>query len=330
MDTSMTPRAAAQERLGAWELVAAMVISGTIGVFVVESGQSTFHVVFFRCLFGALALGAYCLIRGFFRDSGLTWGRFGLAVLGGIFLVYNWVFLFNSFTLTSISVGTVVYHTQPFYLLLLGALLFRERLTTQKLGWVLVAFCGLVMVTGLTPEELRGGLDARYLRGIGYALLAALFYAFVTLIAKRLQQVRPHVVALVQVSVGVILLLPLVRFDEAVGIGAKWGWLIGLGLIHTGVMYALLYSSYRKLPTSKIAVLSFVYPAVALVADYLVYGVHVSLIQALGVPLIVGASLGVSLGWRLWPARSGAVKPVAGEPTEPGAMVGAGSGASAE
>jgi drug/metabolite transporter (DMT)-like permease len=314
----------AQERIGTYELVAAMVISGTIGVFVIESGQNSFNVVFFRCVFGALALGAYCLIRGFFRSSGLTWGRLALAALGGVCIVYNWVFLFESFTMTSISVGTIVYHTQPFYVLLLGALIFRERLTAQKVAWVLVAFIGLVMVTGLKPEDLRGSGDDRYLQGIGYALLAALLYGFATLIAKRLKQVRPHVVALIQVCVGIVLLLPFVRLAETNGIGVKWGWLIGLGVIHTCVMYVLMYSSYQKLPTSKIAVLSFVYPAVAMIADYVVYRQHVSLIQALGIPLIVGASLGISLGWRLWPGSSGAgkeTKPTAPASASPGDAV---------
>ncbi|WP_206184776.1 DMT family transporter [Thermoactinospora rubra] len=303
------------ERIGAYELTAAMVLSGTIGVFVVESQQSSFNVVFFRCLFGALALGAYCLLRGYFRDSGLTWGRLALAALGGFFIVYNWVFLFTSFTYTSISVGTVVYHTQPFYVMLLGALIFRERLTAQKVGWLLVAFVGLVMVTGLTLDDLRAGGDDRYVVGVGFALAAALFYAFATLIAKRLKEVRPHLVALIQVLVGIVLLLPFTQFGATAGLGMRWGWLIGLGVIHTCVMYILMYSSYQKLPPSKIAVLSFIYPAVAMLADFVVYGHHISLVQALGIPFIVGASLGISLGWRLWPARrTPAVDAPASEP----------------
>lgn len=79
------------------------------------------------------------------------------------------------------------------------------------------------------------------------------------------------------------------------GTGADWGWLIGLGLIHTGLMYVLMYAAYQQLPTAKIAVLAFTYPAVAMVADWAVYGHHIGLVQALGVPLIVLASLKVSL-----------------------------------
>lgn len=282
------------ESKGTLQLTAAMVLSGTLGIFVVESGASAFNVVFFRVLFGALALGSYALARGYFRDHGLTPKKLGLAALGGLFIVFNWVLLFESYENTSISVATVVYHTQPFYVVLLGALLFRERLTAAKVGWIALAFAGLILVSGVTPGDFTGG-NSTYLLGIGQALAAALLYGLSTLVTKRVTGVRPHLIALVQVLVGIPLLLPLADFGAMSGTGADWGWLIGLGLIHTGLMYVLMYAAYQKLPTAKIAVLAFTYPAVAMVADWAVYGHHIGLVQALGVPLIVFASLKVNL-----------------------------------
>ncbi|MFJ5308795.1 DMT family transporter [Streptomyces sp. NPDC088350] len=284
----MTP-----ENKGTAQLTAAMMLSGTLGVFVVESGASPFDVVFFRVVFGALALGGYVLSRGWLRDHGFTPRTLGLAVLGGVFIVLNWVLLFSAYENTSISVATVVYHTQPFYVVLLGALLFRERLTAAKVGWVVVAFAGLILVSGVTPGDLTSG--GGYLTGVGQALLAALLYGLSTLVTKRISGVRPHLIALVQVVVGIPLLLPFADFGAMSGEGADWGWLVGLGVVHTGVMYVLLYAAYAKLPTSKIAVLAFVYPAVAMVMDWAVYGHHIGLVQALGVPLIVLASLKVTL-----------------------------------
>ncbi|MGC0330268.1 drug/metabolite transporter (DMT)-like permease [Streptomyces sp. SAI-170] len=278
---------------GTAQLTAAMVLSGTLGVFVVESGASPFDVVFFRVLFGALALGGYVLARGWLRDHGFTPRTLGLAVLGGVFIVLNWVLLFQSYENTSISVATVVYHTQPFYVVLLGALLFRERLTAAKVGWTGLAFAGLILVSGVTPGDFTSG--GGYLLGIGQALLAALLYGLSTLVTKRISGVRPHLVALVQVLVGIPLLLPFADFGAMAGTGADWGWLVGLGVIHTGLMYVLMYAAYAQLPTSKIAVLAFVYPAVAMVADWAVYGHHIGLVQALGVPLIVTAGLKVTL-----------------------------------
>ncbi|MEU6654561.1 DMT family transporter [Streptomyces sp. NPDC046900] len=266
----------------------------TLGVFVVESGASPFDVVFFRVLFGALALGAYVVARGWLRDHGFTPRTLGLAVLGGVFIVFNWVLLFQAYENTSISVATVVYHTQPFYVVLLGALLFRERLTAAKVGWVAVASAGLILVSGVTPGDFANG--GSYVVGVGQALLAALLYGLSTLVTKRITGVRPHLIALVQVVVGIPLLLPFADFGAMRGEGADWGWRgTGLGIIHTGLMYVLMYAAYAKLPTAKIAVLAFVYPAVAMVMDWAVYGHRIGLVQALGVPLIVTASLRVTL-----------------------------------
>ncbi|MGW3206576.1 DMT family transporter [Streptomyces sp. NPDC001135] len=292
------------ELKGTAQLTTAMMLSGTLGVFVVESGAPPFDVVFFRVLFGALALGGYVTARGWLRDHGFTPRTLGLAVLGGVFIVFNWVLLFQSYRNTSISVATVVYHTQPFYVVLLGALLFRERLTAAKAGWIAVAFAGLVLVSGVTPGDFASG--GSYLTGIGQALLAALLYGLSTLVTKRITGVRPHLIALVQVLVGIPLLLPFADFGAMSGTGWGWGWLAGLGLIHTGVMYVLMYAAYAKLPTSKIAVLAFVYPAVAMLTDWAVYGHHIGLVQALGVPLIVTASLRVTLAR---PARRAASAP---------------------
>ncbi|MFF8280344.1 DMT family transporter [Streptomyces lateritius] len=284
----MRNESATQTR-GTVELTLAMVLSGTLGIFVVESGASPFNVVFFRCLFGAIALGVYSLARGYFTGHGLTPGKLGLAVLGGVFIVFNWVLLFEAYEATSISFATVVYHTQPFFLVVFGAVLFRERITAAKFGWLAVAFVGLVLVSGIRPG------DTASLKGLGLALAAAVLYALSTIVTKRITGVRPHLVALVQVLAGIPLLLPFADFGAASRLGAGWGWLVGLGLIHTGLMYVLMYAAYQKLPTAKIAVLAFTYPAVAMFADWAVYGHHIGLVQALGVPLIVLASLKVTL-----------------------------------
>ncbi|MEU6624348.1 DMT family transporter [Streptomyces litmocidini] len=298
------------ETRGTLELTLAMVLSGTLGVFVVESGASPFEVVFFRCLFGALALGAYSLVRGFFTGHGFTAGKLGLAALGGVFIVFNWVFLFEAYEASSISLATVVYHTQPFFLVLLGALLTRERISAGKLGWLALAFVGLVLVSGVRPG------DTASLKGLGFALVAAVLYALATFVTKRITGVRPHLIALVQVLVGMPLLLPFVDLGGLGGLGGGgWGWLVGLGFIHTGLMYVLMYAAYAKLPTAKIAVLAFTYPAVAMGVDWAVYGHHIGLVQALGVPLIVLASLRVTLARAAAPApRTVARAPEAASP----------------
>lgn len=60
-------------RRGSWEMVGAMLISGTIGWFVLVSGVPVIEVVFWRCVIGALTLAgvlapgvsAQCLVELF-------------------------------------------------------------------------------------------------------------------------------------------------------------------------------------------------------------------------------------------------------------------------
>ena len=73
--------------------------------------------------------------------------------------------------------------------------------------------------------------------------------------------------------------------------------LLTLGIVHTGIMYQLLYSAIQKLPTPNTGSLSFIYPVVAIVVDNLVFGHSLNLTQLAGGALILFAAAGNNLGW---------------------------------
>ena len=276
---------------------------GTLGIFVVESGQDTVTIVFWRCLFGALALALYGRWAGWLTMRGIGRGALLLSALTGLLMVGNWLLFTAALGRVGIAAATIVFHVQPFLVVLLGAALFREALTAARLGWVALAFAGLVAAIG--PQALRPDGDAGYLVGIGCALAGAGLYAGVTLAAKRFAGVDPRMLALIQCLVGVPLLLVLEPAGPA-GISAgQWGWLAGIGLVHTGLVYALVYGALPALATPVIAVLAFLYPASAVLLDALVYGRLIGAGQAVGLALIAIAALGVTLGRPVATSRSG-------------------------
>ena len=276
---------------GVWQMSLAMLISGSIGAFVLLSGLPVTEVVFWRCLIGAIAL--FLFIR-FSKHpfSPLTKVTLGLAVLGGVALVVNWLLLFAAFERISIGLSTVVYNTQPFMLVLMGMLL-GERVSLVKWGWLLLAFGGVVI---LLSSELTGGHEAGWLAGIGLALTAAFFYALTAIITRKLKTIAPQHIAFIQVLTGVVMLLPLAQMP-AFSTDFPWGILLTLGIVHTGVMYQLLYSAIQKLPTPIIGSLSFIYPVVALIVDNLVFNHALSFTQLAGGALILLAAAGNNLGW---------------------------------
>ncbi|PFH11534.1 threonine/homoserine efflux transporter RhtA [Collimonas sp. PA-H2] len=282
---------------GTIEMTAAMVISGTIGWFVVVSGQPVLDVVFWRCVFGAATLLAVCAALGLLRGA-FNWRLLGLAALGGVAIVLNWLLLFGSYSRASIAISTAVYNTQPFMLVALGAVFFSERLTVAKLTWLALAFIGMLLIVQAKPEAAGGG--SNYFAGIVMALGAAFCYAVAAIITKKLAGTAPHLIALVQVCVGILMLAPFAHLSALPAGVHAWSILLTVGVVHTGLMYILLYGAIQKLPTHLTGSLSFIYPIVAILVDYLAFGHRLQLSQLLGAAAILVAAAGMNLGWSLW------------------------------
>jgi drug/metabolite transporter (DMT)-like permease len=79
----------------------------------------------------------------------------------------------------------------------------------------------------------------------------------------------------------------------------QWGWLSGLGVIHTALVYALIYHALPKLKSSTIAILTFIYPASAIFFDFGVNGRLISPVQFVGLVIILLSSVGITRGWEL-------------------------------
>ncbi|WP_133649930.1 DMT family transporter [Paraburkholderia flava] len=293
--------ATSEIRRGAVEMSVAMLMSGTIGWLVVSSQQPVSNVVFFRCLFGAATMALVCGALGLFRRRLFSWRMAGLAALASGAIIANWALLFAAYSRASISMATAVYNTQPFMLVALGAVVFRERVTASTIAWLVVAFIGLVFVVKVEPAVLA--VPGQYLEGVAYAVGAAFLYAVSSIITKHLKGTPPHLLALIQASLGILALAPFVHFDNLPTTAAHWFELVTLGVVNTGVMYVLLYGAIQKLPTAMTGALSFIYPVVAIVVDRVAFGQKLAWIQLLGAVLILLAAAGVNLGWRIVPQR---------------------------
>lgn len=287
-------------------MVAGGLLLGTLGVFVEEAGAHPVMAVCFRCGFGALALLGWAAAAG--RLHELRLGRRALLAVAaaGALMVANWGLFFAAIQRTSIGVATVVFHVQPLWVMAFGAWFLHERIDARRWGAAVLALCGLALATGLA--EAQATPSASYLAGLLLCLGGSLSYAAVTLIAKTLRGVLPLAIATWQCLVGVLLTAwwPLVHGWPASA--AAWAWLAGLGAIHTGLAYVLLYAGMARLPTSRIALLQFVYPFAAVCVDGAVYGRSLSPLQGLGMAV---------MGLALWGARERRLQETPGRPKLP-------------
>ncbi len=278
-------------------MTAAMAMSGTIGWFVVMSGEPPVNVVFWRCLFGFPALLLICRLGGHLRWAAFDRRRLMLAIAGGMALVLNWLALFSAYPLASISVATIVYNVQPFLLVGLGVLFLGEKVSRGKVFWLIVAFAGTVAMTigGVQVGTAAG--PSGYLLGILLSLTAAFCYALAALAARQLKGTPPQLIALVQVATGAVMLAPLSDWTSLPSTPATWSMLATLGFVHTGLMYALLYSAIQRLPVALTGTLSFLYPVVAVLVDIFAFGHVLTATQAVGAAGILLAAVAATLNW---------------------------------
>ncbi len=281
---------------GTWRMAAAMGLSGTIGWFVLASGQGALNVVWVRCLVGGLALLAWLGVRGGWQPMGRT--AMAWLLLGAAALIVNWQLLFMSYRASGIAVATVVYHVQPFFLIVLASLVQRERPDWHKMPWLLVALLGVALTSGLQFED--AGRNAMP-QGVLLALAAAFFYAVATLATRRLAGIASAQIAGVQLLIGACVLLPWVDLSVRSLSPLAWTCLLTLGLVHTGLQYNLLYAAFQRLTAERIAVLSFIYPLVAIVVDLVVFDLALDIVQVTGMVLILIAIVAHQRNWRLLP-----------------------------
>jgi drug/metabolite transporter (DMT)-like permease len=283
-----------RERQGVALMVGGGLLLGTIGAFVQEAGQDPLTTVWFRCLFGALALLLWGLVSGRIAELRLRGKALGSALVASVLMTANWVLFFAAMERTSIGVATVVFHVQPLWVLAIGAWWLHERVSPKQAGAALLALAGLALATGLLDGGTDGGMHQRsYLLGLILCLGASLAYAGVTLIAKLAEGGSSFALAWWQCAVGMLALAwwPIAHGFPA--LGPSWAWLAGLGVIHTGLAYVVLYAGIERLGTARIALLQFVYPAAAILIDWVLYGRALSAVQLMGVCLMATSLIAV-------------------------------------
>lgn len=100
---------------------------------------------------------------------------------------------------------------------------------------------------------------------------------------------------LLQLTVGALLLAPFAQLGHLPTQPSTWALLLTIGVVHTGLMSTLLYGALQKIPTVLVGTLSFIYPVVAILVDWLALDQRLSPFQLLGTMAILAATAGMTL-----------------------------------
>ena len=70
-------------------------------------------------------------------------------------MVLSWTAFFAGFAMTSIATTTIVYHVQPFFVVIIGVVFLKERISLDQILWMLGAFLGVVLASGLVVSHAQ-------------------------------------------------------------------------------------------------------------------------------------------------------------------------------
>ena len=274
-----------------WMLIISMTIFGTIGVFVRNIPLSSGEIALYRAVLAAVLIGIYFIISKNHIPFESIKKEIPLLLLSGVAMAFNWIFLFEAYKYTTVSVATLSYYFAPVIVTVVCPILFREKMTAKQ--WICFAMStlGIVLITGI--GDLGG--NNNHLVGIFFGLGAAVLYATVILTNKFIKNVEGIHRTFLQFIAAIIVLVPYVIFTSGINLtvleGKGWTCLLIVGLIHTGITYCLYFSSLKELPGQKAAILSYIDPLVAVLISVLLLNETMTLWQTIGGILILGFTL---------------------------------------
>ena len=272
-----------KRHMGAY--LCALLLFGTLGLFVRQAHVAGDVLAFLRTLIGAAFLGVLLLLqRHHIQKIG---GRQLLYVLlSAAFLGFNWVFLFEAYVAATISIATVIYYTAPLLALLAAVFLFHESVTLRIVLGIVLTMGGLLCITQVTGTAVQ-------LKGILFAAAAALCYAGVLLTNQFLHDIDGLYFTFLQLLCSAGILFVYLLLEGRIHLipelpAASWPWIMCIAVVHTGVAYALYFTSLHHLTSSQAAVGSYLDPCIALLLSIFLLREPSTLMQGIGIAAIVG------------------------------------------
>ena len=274
---------------GKLEILISMAIFGTVGIFVRFIPLPSAAIAFCRGVLGCVFLLILMFITGRKPDVSGIKENLWILLVSGAAIGINWILLFESYRYTTVAISTICYYLAPAFVTLASPLV-GEKLTAKKLGCIGMALVGMVFVSGV----LQGNQSGSFM-GVVLGVGAAVFYASVILMNKKLSPISAYDKTLCQLGAASIVVLPYLLFSSGIPLGQLttlgWVMLAILGVVHTGITYALYFGAIKNVNAQTAAILSYLDPVLSIVLSALILQERLDMLSIIGAILILGSAL---------------------------------------
>lgn len=274
-----------------FNIILSMAVFGTLGIFIKNIPLSSGEIALSRAVIAAISI----LLYKFAKNKKIPFAEIKkdlfLLFLSGAAMGFNWIFLFQSYRYTTVSIATLSYYFAPVIVMAVCPILFREKLSFRQIICFAISTLGLVLV--IDPGKLLPG--SNNFIGICFGLCAAVLYATVIILNKLIKNVTGIDRTLIQFFAAIVILLPYVSLTDGLHLSTAGAFgvinLLIVGIVHTGITYCLYFSSLKDLKGQEAAILSYTDPLVAIIVSVSFLGENITLTQILGGILILGFTL---------------------------------------
>lgn len=272
-------------------LILSMVIWGSIGIFRRYIPLGSAPLAMARGVIGTVFLLVLLMIKGQKVSMEAVKQNGILLLLSGAFIGINWILLFEAYNYTTVAIATLCYYMAPILVILVSPILLREHLSRKKIICVIIALIGMICISGI----LDSGEGTGEIKGILFGLGAALFYASVVLMNKRIHDISAYDKTIVQMGGAALVLLPYVLFTgqlkgEALD-GMAIAMILVVGIVHTGIAYALYFGSMDRIPAQTVALFSYIDPVVAILLSAFLLSEKMGIYEIIGTVCVLGATI---------------------------------------
>lgn len=271
-------------------MIFAMMVFGTVGIFVRFISLPSSVIALVRGVIGTAFLLVFSTLRKTKVDRSAIRANLLLLILSGVCIGFNWILLFEAYRYTTVATATLCYYLAPVFIILCSPLVLKERLTLRRLLCVFGALAGMVLVSGAA-----GLSSSRELIGVAFGTGAAVLYASAVLINKKMGEISGFDRTLVQLASASAALLPYVLLTERLGelTLTKTGIapLLVVGILHTGICYALYFLSIKDLSAQTSSILSYIDPVFAVILSAVLLKEPMTWQTAVGAVLVLGCMI---------------------------------------
>lgn len=279
-------------------VILAGVLWGVISLFIRKlsaAGLSAQEISLVRMLVSAavfpaaVALTAPQKLRVAWRD---LWMFVGTGIVS--IVLFNTCY-FRTIVRSQASVAVVLLYTSPVFVMLLSAVLFREKITSRKLLALAMTLAGCVLVAGLAGGGYRLSADV-LLTGLASGLFYALYTIFGRYALAKYDTLTVTAYTFLFGLAGAAALGGLPRITAI--LAQDWSllpWYLGIGIVCTVLPYVLYTWGLQRMESGRAAILVAVEPLVGTLLGLLVYHESAGPAKLLGIGLILSAMVLLNL-----------------------------------